>query len=68
MPLFEVAIIQKATKKELEDGAVAEKLIMSPKYVIARDPQTAGLIALTGGDAPAGVDLNKAEVLVRPFA
>lgn len=68
MPLFEIAIIQKANKKELDDGAAPEKLIMPPKYVMAKDPQTAGLIALTGADAPKDVDLNRAEVLVRPFA
>lgn len=68
MPLFEIAIIQKANKKELDDGAAPEKLLMTPKYVMAKDPQTAGLIALTGEGAPVGLDLNRAEVLVRPFA
>lgn len=68
MPLFEVAIIEKPTKKEAEEGAT-ERLVFGPKPVIARDPQGAVVVALLGGgaDRPT-VDMNKAEVLVRPFA
>jgi hypothetical protein len=66
MPLFEVAIIEKPSKKEAEEGAV-EKLVFGPKAVIARDGQSAALAAVMGGEAPK-VDMQKAEVLVRPFA
>ncbi len=66
MPLFEVAIIEKPTKKEAEDGAV-ERLVFGPKAVIARDSQGAVVAAILGDDKP-NVDMNKAEVLVRPFA
>jgi hypothetical protein len=66
MPLFEVAIIEKPTKKEAEDGAI-EKLVFGPKAVIARDHQAAVVAAILGPDQPQ-VDMNKAEVLVRPFA
>ncbi len=65
MPLFEVAIIEKPTKKEAEDGAV-EKLVFGPKCVLARDQQGAVVVALLGDDKPT-VNMNKAEVLVRPF-
>lgn len=67
MPLFEVAIIQKRTKKEVEEGTGAEKLVFGPKAVIARDNQSAAIAAVTGPDAPTGLDMSRAEVLVRPF-
>lgn len=68
MPLFEVAIIQNPTKKELEEGTGVEKLLFGPKAVIARDAQAAAITAVTGTEAPASLDMNRAEVLVRPFA
>lgn len=67
MPLFEVAIIQKPTKKEVEEGTGTEKLVFGPKAVIARDNQSAAIAAVTGSDAPTGLDMSRAEVLVRPF-
>jgi hypothetical protein len=68
MPLFEVAIIQKPTKKEVEEGTGTEKLLFGPKAVVARDGQSAAIGAVTGPDAPKELDMNRAEVLVRPFA
>jgi hypothetical protein len=68
MPLFDVAIIQKPTKKEIEEGTGVEKLLFGPKSVLARDGQTAAIAAVTGPDAPESLDMNRAEVLVRPFA
>lgn len=67
MPLFEIAILQKPTKKEAEEGAT-EKLIFGPKSVIARDEQAAGFAALMGAEVPRDLDMNRAEVLIRPFA
>lgn len=66
MPLFEVAILEKPTKKELEDGA-SEKLVFGPKAVVARDGQAAAIAAVMGEGAPKGIDMSRAEVLVRPF-
>lgn len=68
MPLFEVAIIQKPTRKEIEEGTGVEKLLFGPTPVLSRDGQTAAIAAVTGQDAPIGLDMNRAEVLVRPFA
>jgi hypothetical protein len=67
MPLFEVAVLQRPTKKEEEEGAI-EKLVFGPKSVVARDPQSAVLAAILSGEKPADFDMTKAEVLVRPFA
>ena len=68
MPLFEVAIVKKPTRKEVEEGTGNEELLFGPKAVLARDQQTAAIAAVTGKDAPAGIDMSRAEVLVRPFA
>lgn len=62
MPLFEVAIIQKQTKKEAEDGIGGEKLLMKPTFVLAKDGQTAAIVAVMGGDAPKNIDMSRAEV------
>lgn len=67
MPLFEVVFLSRPTKKELEDGAV-ETLLYGPKAVVARDMQGAAIAAAIGEDAPKGMDIQRTEVLVRPFA
>lgn len=65
MPIFEVAVIEKPTQKEMENGA-QEKLILAPKSVIAKDAQSAVLAAVMDGGIK--VDLGRVEVIVRPFA
>jgi len=67
MPLFEVAILQKPTKKEAEDGA-SEKLVFGPKCVVARDDQSAAIEAVMDGEVPRDIERSRIEVLVRPFA
>jgi hypothetical protein len=68
MPLFEVAIIEKPTRKEAEDGA-AEKLIVAPKAVIARDERAAAINAIMElTTPPTSTNRDRWEVLVRPFA
>ena len=67
MPLFEVAIIQGPTKKEAEDGVGAEKLLFGPKFMLAKDANTAAMAAMLGPDAPKDIDLNRAQVQIRPF-
>jgi len=67
MPLFEIAIIQKPTKREIEDGSGEEALLFGPKYVMGRDAQVAAIKAVTAEDFPKGIDMNRAEVQVRPF-
>lgn len=66
MPLYDVAILSKPTKKEAEDGAT-ERLVFGPKSVVARDAQSAAIAAVTSGEKPADLDMSRAEVLVRPF-
>ncbi len=66
MPLFEVAILEKPTKNEAEDGK-SERLVFGPKAVIARDSQSAGIAAVLDADK-LDVNRDRMEVLVRPFA
>ncbi len=66
MPLFEVAILEKPTKKEAEDGK-PERLAFGPKAVIANDPQSAAISAVLDGEKLV-IDRSRMEVLVRPFA
>ena len=66
MPLYEVAILEKPTQKEMENGK-SERLVMSPKAVVANDPQSAAITAVLDG-AKLDVDKSRMEVLVRPFA
>ena len=67
MPLFEVAILEKPTKKEAEEGAT-EKLVFGPKAVVARDTQGAAVAAVMSQAGQVTIDMNRAEILVRPFA
>ena len=64
MPLFEVAIIVKPTKKEAEEGG-QEKLVYGPKAVIASSHDAAGIAAVNGERLD--IPFDRAEVLVRPF-
>ena len=69
MPLFEVAILEAPTKKEVEEGTGQEKLAFGPSFVIAKDGQSAALRAIM--DAPekaSRIDKSRMQVLVRPFA
>jgi hypothetical protein len=68
MPLFEVAIISTLSKKEIEEGTTSEKILFGPEYILAKDGPTAALGAMLGPSAPKDIDLNRAQVLVRPFA
>jgi hypothetical protein len=67
MPLFEVAIIQRPTKKEVDEGTGIETLLFGPSPVVARDEQSAAIAAVTGPNKPATLDMSRAEVIVRPF-
>jgi hypothetical protein len=67
MPLFEVAILERPTKKEVEETGAVEKLVFGPKAVVANDPQSAAISAVLDGEKVT-VDRSRMEVLVRPFA
>jgi hypothetical protein len=66
MPLFEVAIIRKPTKKEIDEGTREEELILGPVAVMARNTNAAVIAAIAKG-APGELDPNRCEVIVRSF-
>ena len=66
MPLFEVAILERPTKKEAEEGKV-ERLAFGPTAVVAADSQSAAIAAVLDAEH-IEVDRQRMEVLVRPFA
>ena len=61
MPLFEVAVLSKPSKNEVDAGAEA-KLLLGPVAVAAGD-ERAAIVAATKGVSLGG----QIEVLVRPF-
>jgi hypothetical protein len=67
MPLFEIAITQKPTKKEAEDGK-AEELRFGPKAVVAKDQQSAVIDLAMSGELPKDLDRTRMEIHCRPFA
>jgi hypothetical protein len=67
MPLFEVAILELPTKKEIEEGLATEKLVFGPKAVVARDAQSAGISAVLDEASDIRVNRDRMQVLVRPF-
>lgn len=64
MPLYEVVILEKPTDKAAKSGAI-EKLVYGPKPVVAKTEQSAVLWVMTNGKPK--FDINRAEVIVRPF-
>lgn len=62
--LYEVAIIKKATAKQIENGEPKETMLLEPKAVVA-DNEKAAIVKATQGITD---DLSNAEILVRPFA
>lgn len=66
MPLFEVALLKKPTRKEVEEGTAKEELVFGPEPVVAKDTQSAAIAAVMKSGAK--VDMERVEVLVRPFA
>ena len=64
--LYEVAILERPTKKEAGEGQ-NERLVFDPKAVVAHDPQAAAISAVLDEGANIKVDRSRLEVLVRPF-
>lgn len=68
--LFEVAILEKPTKKEIEEEGKTERLVFGPKAVVANDSQSAAISAVLDGNngEKLEIDRSRMTVLVRPFA
>ncbi|KKN46570.1 hypothetical protein LCGC14_0671660 [marine sediment metagenome] len=68
MTLFEVAILEAPTKKQIEDEGIQERLVFGPQAIIARDAQSAGIAAVLDSPSEIKVEKSRMRVLVRPFA
>ena len=68
MPLYEVAILENPTKKEVEEKGAAERLVFGPKPVVAADPQSAAIAAVLDESEAIQLDRSRMRVLVRPFS
>lgn len=68
MPLYEVAILEKPTRKEQEETGAIEKLVFGPKPVVAADEQSAAISAVLDSSKDMEVDRARMLVLVRPFS
>lgn len=67
--LFEIAILELPTKEETEKGSGVEKLVFGPVHVVAKDSQSAAIKAvMSNSDKMSGVNQERMQVLVRPFA
>lgn len=66
MNLYEVAIITKLSKKEIEEG-VASAILLAPFPVVAADENGAVMQAVLSNKEKLPADLSKCQTLVRSF-
>lgn len=66
MPLFEVAILEKPTVKEIEELGKGERLVFGPIAVVAKDVQSAAVSAVNRA-GKIDAEESRMEVLIRPF-
>lgn len=65
MPLYEVAILEEPTQKQVDECGAQERLVFGPKAVVAQNKESAGVIAVAGEELEG--DRTRMKVLVRPF-
>lgn len=67
--LYEVAILELPTKKDLEEGTGRTRLVLAPRPVIAEDQQAAAVLAVIESPGELnGIAKERMQILVRPFA
>lgn len=65
--LYQVAILEKPSKKERDEGA-SERLVMGPVPQVAGNEQSAAVLAVTEHHEKLdGVNPDRMEVIVLPF-
>lgn len=71
MPLFGVAVIEQPTKKDREEGK-GERLLFGPEWNTGAEGQAVALKvlldAMRTGKLPSDLDMDRAQVLIHPFA
>lgn len=63
--LFDVVVIQRASEEERKAGK--KEAVLTEARVLARDRDTAVILALSQHPLPATANTESLEVLVRPF-
>ena len=66
MPLYEVAILEVPTVKEIEELGKSERLVFGPQAVVAKDQQSAAVAAVMAA-GKLEVEESRMQVLIRPF-
>jgi hypothetical protein len=66
MPLYEVAILEVPTVKEIEELGKSERLVFGPQAVVAKDQQSAAVAAVMAAGTIT-VEESRMQVLIRPF-
>lgn len=67
MPLYEIAVMSIPSKKELEEGEVEKLLYYTNPPICAKNEQGA-IFQLAMVPALKDIDMNKATLMIRPFA
>ena len=65
--LFWVAAVLEPTKKQREDDGKEEELVLQPKIVVAKDDKGAAIKVVMEASELKGKDMNRINVVVRPF-
>lgn len=65
MPIFEVLILERPTKKQEKDGKL-ERIVLKPTTVVALDEQSAGY-SVVMDNTDLKFDKKRMQVLIRPF-
>lgn len=68
MNLFEIAILEVPTKKQMEDEGKKARIVVEPTCILAKDEQTALMRLAKDGKIPSDADEDRLNVLIRPFA
>lgn len=66
MPIFNVVVVEHATKKDKEENDTLERIIDGPRCLVARDAQAAAISAALDLKSE-GLDRSRIEVLVQSF-
>lgn len=65
--LYWVAVTLAPTKKESEDEGKMEELVLQPKIVVAKSDKAAAIKVMMDSPELKEYDLDRLEVVVRPF-
>jgi ribosomal protein L7/L12 len=65
--LYWVAVVEEPTKKQKEEDGKEETIIMQPKITSAKDDKMAAIKIVREAEELKGMDLNRVQVIVRPF-